>query len=223
MAFWRIREALRPFIFAVAIFCFRFSGHNDYFLRWLRFGWGNCGWSADDGYLRVVKEIAQRSRGPILECGSGLTTIILGLVAPGQTTSLEHTGEWKDRVIEIANRYSVPVNIQSAPLVPYGDFDWYKMPSNIDTKFSVVICDGPPSATRGGRYGLLPVAKSYLSAESVILMDDAEREDEQKIIERWRSEFAVTSKEYASGTGSHAVVSFRQSEVPGHAAAQISD
>jgi hypothetical protein len=208
MAFWRLRESLRPFVFAVGIFCFRVSGHRDYFLKWLRFGWGNSGWSADDGYLRVINQFGHETSGRILECGSGLTTIILGIIAPGRTLSLEHTPGWKSRVLETATRHSIRVNIQDSPLINYGEFDWYKLPEGIAEKYSLVICDGPPSATRGGRYGLMPVAFQFLTSKSMILMDDAERQDEQTIIERWKSEFGVSSVEFASGTGKHAVVQF---------------
>jgi hypothetical protein len=46
-----------------------------------------------------------------------------------------------------------------------------------------------PSATaKGGRYGLAPVLKEKLHPDCVILLDDAERKDEQDIILRWSEE-----------------------------------
>jgi len=52
----------------------------------------------------------------------------------------------------------------------------------------MVICDGPPGATKGGRYGLVPVMKDRLRTGSFILLDDAAREQEQEIARRWMSE-----------------------------------
>ena len=54
--------------------------------------------------------------------------------------------------------------------------------------FSLVICDGPPARTPGGRYGLLPVMKSHLRPGCVILLDDVSRLEEREIIARWAEE-----------------------------------
>src|SRR5215475_13344481 len=43
--------------------------------------WGNEEWNADPPYLLAVCEAASRVNAPILECGSGLTTILLGIFA----------------------------------------------------------------------------------------------------------------------------------------------
>jgi hypothetical protein len=208
MAFWRLREAARPAIFSAGVYTFRHISHSDNLLKWLRYGWGNSGWSADDGFLRAITHSVKETTGPILECGSGLTTILLGILAPGRTISLEHTSEWKTIVQQEANRHSIPVNIQDTPLVDYGEFDWYKLPREIPNNFGMVICDGPPSGTRGGRYGLMPVAGKLLNQRCKVLMDDAEREGEQEIIERWKTEFGIRSEEFSTTTGKHAVLEF---------------
>jgi len=44
-------------------------------------GWGNEGFAAQVDYLEEVSRHAAKTPGPILECGSGLTTIVLGLLA----------------------------------------------------------------------------------------------------------------------------------------------
>src|SRR5580700_2725853 len=43
--------------------------------------WGNEGYSADLAYLRKVCECAAMTPGPVLECGSGLTTVLLAILA----------------------------------------------------------------------------------------------------------------------------------------------
>jgi len=208
MAFWRLQEATRPVVFSAGVYTFRYVSQSDNLLKWLRYGWGNSGWSADDGFLRAITHLVKQSSGPILECGSGLTTILLGILAPGRTVSLEHTSEWKTIVQEAAARHSIPVNIQDAPLVDYGEFDWYKLPTEIPNDIGMVICDGPPSGTRGGRYGLLPAARKLLGQRCMILMDDAERDGERKIIERWKNEFSTRAEEFTTSTGNHAVLKF---------------
>jgi hypothetical protein len=183
---------------------FRHGSRNSRTFRWLRSGWGNEGWSADTGYLEAVCRWASFIRGPILECGSGLTTILLGIVAPGRVTTLEHMPEWTKHVQQSAAKQSAAVNIATAPLIDYGGFHWYSLPTSMTGNYELVICDGPPSMTVGGRYGLLPIAKDLLSQNAVILLDDVERPDEQLVIERWKREFGIQCKEIRTHNGTNA-------------------
>ncbi len=145
------------------MFAARHGFRNPCTLRWLRMGWGNEGWSADTSYLEAVCYWASRIRGPILECGSGLTTLLLGIIAPNRATTLEHLPEWKEHVQQAAAKHSIPVNLFTAPLADYGGFHWYSLSGLLTGDFELVICDGPPSRVIGGRYGLLPVASRLLS------------------------------------------------------------
>ena len=67
------------------------------------------------------------------------------------------------------------------------------------------MCDGPPSRTAGGRYGLLPVCASRL-ARATILVDDADRADELAVMKRWETEFGTTSRIVPSASGSYAII-----------------
>lgn len=211
---WRLKQGLRPAAFSIGIFAFRLGFRNPTVFRWLGMGWGNEGWSADCGYLEAVCRWASQVRGPILECGSGLTTLLLGIVAPGRVTSLEHTPEWRDRVRQAAMERSIHVNIVDAPLVDYGDFHWYSLPKSLPGALELIICDGPPSDTVGGRYGLLPIGENLLASNAVILMDDVERAHEQVIIARWKDKFGVQSEEHQTEAGAYAVVRRANSSTP---------
>jgi len=162
-------------------------------------GWGNEGFAAQTDYLEEVSKQAARTNGPVLECGSGLTTIMLGLLAGRRgisTWSLEHFPEWQARVTAALQRFEIPnVQICSAPLRNYGDFSWYDAPLSVLPKaFRLVICDGPPGSNAGGRYGLLPVMGERLSAEAIILLDDADRPGEVEALRRWTSEWKLRIK-----------------------------
>src|SRR6266852_6742346 len=95
-------------------------------------GWGNEGFAAQTDYLEEVCSQAVRTSGPVLECGSGLTTVMLGLLAGrrgDQTWSLEHFAEWQARVTSVLQRFEIPnIQIYSAPLRRYGEFAWYDPP-----------------------------------------------------------------------------------------------
>lgn len=169
------------------------AGVNRDVLSALIFGWGNEAWSSDTEYLKGCLEHAQSCRGPILECGSGLTTLLIGAVAQKSGNvlcSLEHHSVWGNRVALFLKRYRIDtVHMHVRPLKEYGDFTWYEPPAELTPEnYALVICDGPPGATRGGRYGLIPVMKSRLAPGCVILLDDADRVQEQEIAKRWAQE-----------------------------------
>ena len=154
-------------------------------------GWGNS-WSAQHEYLDHCLREARHTPGPILECGSGLSTLLVGAVAQSRGIrmwSLEHDPKWADRIRQYLRKYRVvSATVSLAPIRSCGDFDWYALPSlqTLPGKISLVICDGPPGATtRSGRYGLVPVMFEKLSHDVVILLDDGARDDERQIADRW--------------------------------------
>ncbi|HEY8205740.1 MAG TPA: hypothetical protein VIF81_13490 [Pyrinomonadaceae bacterium] len=177
----------------------------------LQAGWRNDSFAARFDYLEEVIKRARETSGPILECGSGLSTLLLGLFAGRrgvQTWSLEHLPEWHARVTKAIHRHQIPgVNVCLAPLREYGEFDWYDLPREaMPDSFSLIVCDGPPGMTRGGRYGLMPVLEKRIGANTLILLDDADREDETAILRRWSLETNVKVNLRATPTGSFALV-----------------
>lgn len=156
-------------------------------------GWSNEGYAANLEYLESVAKNCVETQGPILECGSGATTILLGVLCERRNIevwSLEHFDEWRERVSETLKRSDISgVHVCSSPLIEYGEFVWYSPPlAQMPKEFSLVICDGPPGSTRGGRYGLLPVIGDRIPPGATILLDDAGRPAELELIRRWESE-----------------------------------
>ncbi len=151
-------------------------------------GWG---WSVPQEFVDGCLREARKTDGPILECGSGLGTILLGALAQSRGIrmwSLEHDGKYAARVQNCLRKYRIhSVTLCVAPLRSFGDFDWYSLPQveAIPPKISMVICDGPPAGARGGRYGLVPVMMDKLRPDCVVLLDDGDRADEQAIAGRW--------------------------------------
>lgn len=182
-------------------------------LEELQQGWANHGMAARTDYLAEVCRQAARTTGPIVECGSGLTTLLLGLLAGRrgiETWSFEHLPEWHRQLATTLARYDIPnVHLMLAPLRSFGDFTWYDPPiATLPGRIHLVICDGPPSDTPGGRYGMLPRLHDRLTSNTVLLLDDAERDTETEVLRRWHTERSmVTSiKETPSGTYALAVV-----------------
>jgi Methyltransferase domain len=163
-------------------------------LTLLQRAWGNEGFAAKTEYLRTLVAAAATTPGPILECGSGVTTLLLAALAGRrgvEVWSLEHLPEWQQKVVRAIRRFPHTTVVKAA-LRSYGAFDWYGVPPGVLPKhFALVVCDGPPGATRGGRYGLLPILGDRLQGATVLL-DDAHRPDEQEILARWQREAGCT-------------------------------
>ncbi len=162
----------------------------------LRTAWENPGYAGDIDYLVEIARQAGATTGPILECGSGLSTILLSAVAGRRGVavwSLEHDPAWRKRTA-LAQRLvgSVGTRLCLAPLRDYGNFSWYDPPvAEMPDGFTLVVCDGPPETTPGGRYGLIPVMGRKLAPRSLVLVDDAMRASEVAMLERWKSEWGA--------------------------------
>jgi hypothetical protein len=172
----------------------------------LRTAWGNLGFTADVPYLRAVLEYSEAVPGRIIECGSGLTTFLLALIAPHAICSLEHLEEWQRRVQTRLWLAGTEANVLLAPLTSYGRFRWYEVPAALPREFRLVVCDGPPGTTPGARYGLLPLLRDRLPKGAVILLDDAHRLDEQAVLKRWEREAGWRYTIKDSGTTAYAIV-----------------
>lgn len=161
-------------------------------LRHLMRAWGNYSFAPRYEYVEAVAEHALRTPGPVLECGSGLTTLVLAALAGRRgvpVLSLEHLEEWRRGVVAALTSLNAPASrVLAAPLRDYGSFAWYAVPPGLPRDLRLIVCDGPPSTTKGGRYGLLPVLQDSLAPGALILLDDADRPHEAAILDRWRRE-----------------------------------
>ena len=162
----------------------------------LLYGWGADGWAASGDYIHDCIASFLNDPGPILECGSGITTILLGELAQNQGTeiwALEHDEQWGQYTRDHSRLLGIDaIQLAVKPLRSYGSFDWYDPPlEQMPSRFKLVVCDGPPGSTLGGRYGLVAVMRDYIRG-ATILLDDVNRDDELEIAKRWASELDTT-------------------------------
>ena len=154
--------------------------------------WGNERFSASPEYLAAIAAAVRETSGPVLECGSGLSTIVIAIEGERygvDAYSLEHDPVWLARTrAELGRHRLARVRLLDCPLRSYGEFAWYTVPDELPDSFSLVICDGPPADTCG-RYGLLPVLGDRIYGE--ILLDDATRAHEEWVISTWAARFGV--------------------------------
>ena len=175
--------------------------------------WGEDGFRAVGGYLEEVARFATEARGPVLEIGSGLTTLILGALVARRgipVWTLEHHPEYFAHTQETLKRVGLSnVHLTLAPLRDYGDFCWYDAPFDVLPRdFSLVIADGPPGDVKGGRFGLLPLLRSHFAPGVIVLLDDAERAREQAVLEKWKSEYGLSQQLHSRNGKAWAICSF---------------
>lgn len=176
-------------------------------------GWGNPRYRPSVGYATAVVSAAAVTPGAIVECGSGLTTLLSRIVAPesAAVVTLENDRGWADTVRQRLVRFGLGVDgVIHAPLVDCGGYDWYSSPILPD-EVGLVICDGPPAdgeppSTKGGRYGAGPATAESLSHGAVILLDDCHRLGELQVLHRWQTEFGWTAELAGSGPSQYAIV-----------------
>ena len=160
--------------------------------------WGNKSWSAKEEYLTGIIQHAWEAQGTILECGSGLSSLILGLLArhTGQRlVCLEHDADWAFVIRNSLAQADLSfVELLHTPLESFDTYDWYSVPDGTFTprEVSLTICDGPPEGTRGCRYGMLPVMLPNLSPGAVVLLDDVQSGG-ASVLARWKKDFGLDS------------------------------
>jgi predicted O-methyltransferase YrrM len=181
--------------------------------------WGNEGYSADPEFLEESLRRVAAGPGTVLECGSGLSTVLMAIVGRATNTriwSLEHNVGWFARVRSVLNRFRLRgTHLILSPLRSYGDFMWYEPPwSKLPHRFDLVICDGPPEETSGGRFGLVPLIRSRLSPGAVLLVDDAATETGGRVLTRWRDEFGAQILTRIGPFAAYAVLTFQPRTTP---------
>lgn len=182
---------------------------SEKLIKKLVYAWGNQGFSAQIDYIKTCINKTINSEGLIFECGSGLSTILLGIIAKKQNremVSFEHIDFWAKRIQKELDKNKISNNtIYTRGLKDYGAFAWYDIDNFDCGKIGLCICDAPPGNTKGGRRGFFYLFKDHLLPNSIILVDDTIRKDEQKMIQEWEKEKPMTV-EFSGILDPHAIL-----------------
>jgi predicted O-methyltransferase YrrM len=153
--------------------------------------------------VTILNEIAVASRGTIVECGSGISTVLIGRLLRergGTLVSLEHDPAWAQFVrsqLELEG-LEAHARLVEAPLAqhPLGldGAPWYEeaalaeLPGN---GIDLLLVDGPTAYVEGmgrSRYPALPALAERLAPDAVVVLDDAARTGESAILDAWERE-----------------------------------
>jgi predicted O-methyltransferase YrrM len=100
-------------------------------------------YSADAPTLALVAGVARKCAGPIIETGSGLSSVLMAAVTDQRVYSLEHVEHYASQTLKWAEEAGVDnLGICCTPLTDdcWYDVDKFELPN----KFAFGFCDGPP-------------------------------------------------------------------------------
>jgi predicted O-methyltransferase YrrM len=173
------------------------------------------GWMASpDLVLALWHEVLQRRPHRILECGSGVTTLVLAQACArlghGRVTALEHQPEYAERTRALLRAHGVAdrAEVRDAPLEPI-DLDgpsdrWYATSVLPPSPIGLVVVDGPPAGRDPwARYPALPLLLDHLTEDAVVYVDDHKRPGERRTVARWLDEhpdWELTRLPHEAGT-----------------------
>jgi predicted O-methyltransferase YrrM len=145
------------------------------------------------GLVEVCNEIVHGDRTRILECGSGVSTVLLARLlrerGRGAVTSLEHDPHWATLIQDHLQREHLEqiARIVHAPL--QGDPPWYRL-GELPDEIDLLIVDGPPAFEPGHSARRTPALTRFdarLAPEAAVILDDIDRPGEQQTIATWET------------------------------------
>ena len=159
-------------------------------------------WAASPDLLKALVEIMIEERPQlVVEASSGVSTLVTAYMLKrnggGKVISLEHDSRYAEitrRNIRF-HKLEEYVTVIDAPLapagIPGGDWQWYDLEHfHPDRPIDLLVVDGPPNFDQPmSRYPALPKLRQYLNERFTILADDAIRDDQKKMVERWAQEY----------------------------------
>ncbi len=156
------------------------------------------GWAGSPDFLaKIVELILKEKPRFVLEASSGVSTVLIGLTLKdnnfGTSLSLDHDSYYAEitrKNLEVNTIGNISI-VKHCPLYDYIDngqnWKWYQTEYlNLTEKIDMLIIDGPPRNTQVlARYPAVPLLHEYFSDRTLILIDDAKRNDEIIIVEKW--------------------------------------
>ena len=141
--------------------------------------YGSPGFALPPAALEECWAMARQAHGDILECGSGLSTLVMGLALKGSARrlySLENNLEWVDRVQTWLERYGVEnVRLIYAPLQPGPHGVWYGAEaSDLPDRFDGLLVDGPKRDDGVNRLAVFDVLGDAIRGARTWIVDDVE-------------------------------------------------
>lgn len=158
-------------------------------------------WRISSDYAHeVLSSILEKKEGNVIDIGSGVSTILWGYGVKqngkGKVLALEHSKEYyqKTKALIKAHQLENYCELHYCPLIEYTidnkKWLWYDINKvNILNNISVISVDGPPGSTQYmARYPAIPLLTEFISENTLVFLDDGNRDEEKLIAEKWEVE-----------------------------------
>lgn len=170
------------------------------------------------GLLRLLSLVEQTQPKTVLELGSGTSSVWIAYALErtgGRLVSIDHAPEFAEQTAFTLAMHGLRqvAEVRHAPLQPVRvdgrDFRWYAEDAFADlSDVGLLVVDGPPANTGPvARFPALRLLESRLSARATVFLDDADRPDEQRILEQWTAATPGLARD-PHFAGRHAVLSY---------------
>jgi predicted O-methyltransferase YrrM len=165
-------------------------------------------WSAEADFLHLIVDACLKERPKqILECGSGLTTLMLArscqISGSGHVISLEDGLQYAENTRDYIDRYGLGdyASVAHAPLqqmvLDGNTYAWYSTDAIPESGIDMLVIDGPSGfIQKHSRYPALPVCRQRFAKCCNIYLDDAGRKDEQALVAMWQSHYPELKHAY---------------------------
>ena len=157
---------------------------------------GNCAGSSDF-LLLIARLILSERPEVVVEFGSGVSSFVIArcleINGAGRLISFDHSPSFAELTRRQLARQRLSADIRVVPLRPARGprqpgfwYDAGDLPDAID----LIIVDGPPASLHPEtRSGAGPATFAKLRKGGMVLLDDACRPGERKIVSRWREDY----------------------------------
>lgn len=171
-----------------------------------RLGWTRDALPIPDGYAgspdllwTLADHVLTHRPRVVVEFGSGLSTLVIAralqMNGDGALSSYDHHPGFAELTRRRVTALGVAADVRVAELVPAQPHGypgaWYDA-KDVPDAIDLLLIDGPPDWLQGGvgaRGAAGPTLFSRLSPGGVVLLDDADRDGERAVADRWRREF----------------------------------
>jgi hypothetical protein len=156
------------------------------------------------GLVAVLNDIELRDRRVVVELGGGVSSVYLARLlasrGAGRLVAVEHDPRWASWLEGALAREGLDAvaRVLRAPLRPHPlawQSEWYAADAVLDglpaEPIDLLLVDGPPGfapGTERSRYPALPVLRDRLAPDATVVLDDAGRDGERAVLERWEDE-----------------------------------
>jgi len=174
--------------------------HAWHILRPLLDRGGYLPWSTGSmrpaGLVAVCNEIVHGARTRIVECGSGVSTVVLSRLlrerGAGNLVALEHDRRWAELIQEQLQRETLEGIARVLYATLEGEPPWYAAAAvaHVFDEVDLLIVDGPPAYDPGHqarRAPALPRFAARMAADATIVLDDIARPGERETIAGWEA------------------------------------